>query len=104
MDIKNYFSQSQLSSLSKKDEIYDKIADYVEKLIESFSEGKDKQIFLQVINKSYLKYKNSITKGDENSMTELIIKMLMASIYSKFDFWFIFKHKYFLLNTLLILF
>ena len=66
MDIKNYFSQSQLSSLSKKDEIYDKIADYVEKLIESFSEGKDKQIFLQVINKSYLKYKNSITKGDEN--------------------------------------
>jgi len=39
---------------------------------------------LQVINESYLKYQNSITKDDDgNSIYELIIKLLMAMLISQ---------------------
>jgi len=74
----DYFSQSQLSSLSINDKTYDKIINHLDEFIKSLPEN-DKQILLQIINKSYLKYQNSITKEDEgNSIYELIIKLFIA--------------------------
>ena len=73
----DYFSQSQLSSLSINDKTYDKIINHLDEFIKSLPEN-DKQILLQVINKSYLKYQNSITKTDRNSIYELIIKLFIA--------------------------
>ena len=79
LDLLDYFSQSQLSSLSAKDETFGIIVDHLDEFIKSLPEEKDKQILLQVINKSYLKYQNSITNEDDgNSIYELIIKLLMA--------------------------
>jgi hypothetical protein len=79
LDLLDYFSQSQLSSLSDKDKTYNKIISHLEEFIKSLSEEKDKQILLQVINKSYLKYQNSITNEDDgNSIYESIIKLFMA--------------------------
>ena len=73
----DYFSQSQLSSLSINDKTYDKIINHLDEFIKSLPEN-DKQILLQVINKSYLKYRGSITKEDDgNSIYELIIKLFM---------------------------
>ena len=78
MDLLDYFSQSQLSSLSVNDETYNKIVDHLDELIKSLTEN-DIQVLLRVINKSYLKYHNSITNEvDGNSIYELIIKLLMA--------------------------
>jgi hypothetical protein len=80
MDLLDYFSQNQSSPLSIKDETYNKIGDHLDKFIESLPE-QDKQLLLQVINKSYFKYRDSITKEyDGNSITELNIKMLMAML------------------------
>jgi hypothetical protein len=80
LDFLDYFSQNQSSSpLSIKDETYNKIVDYLDKFIESLPE-QDKQILFQVINKSYLKYQDSIIKGNGNSIFELNIKMLMAML------------------------
>jgi len=73
----DYFSRSQLSSLSINDKTYDKIINHLDEFIKSLPEN-DKQILLQVINKSYLKYQNSITKTDRNSIYELIIKLFIA--------------------------
>jgi len=55
MDLLDYFSQSQFSSLSINDKTYDKIISHLNAFIESLPE-KDKQVLLQVTNKSYLKY------------------------------------------------
>ena len=78
INLLDYFSQNQSSPLSIKDETYNKIVDHLDKFKESLPE-QDKQILLQVINKSYLKYQNSITKEDEgNSIYELIIKLFIA--------------------------
>ena len=78
MDLLDYFSQSQFSSLSINDKTYDKIISHLNAFIESLPE-KDKQVLLQVTNKSYLKYRGSITKEDDgNSIYELIIKLFMA--------------------------
>ena len=64
--------------LDVKDGTYDKIVGDLNEFIKSLPEN-DKQILLQVINKSYLKYQNSITKEDEgNSIYELIIKLFIA--------------------------
>ena len=81
LDLLDYFSQNQSSSpLSVKDETYNKIVDYLDKFIESLPE-QDKQILLQVINKSYLKYQDSITKyHDGNSISELIIKLFVSML------------------------
>jgi len=74
----DYFSRSQLSSLSINDKTYDKIINHLDEFIKSLPEN-DKHTLLQVINKSYLKYQNSITKEDEgNSIYELIIKLFIA--------------------------
>ena len=73
----DYFSQSQLSSLSINDKTYDKIINHLDEFIKSLPEN-DKHTLLQVINKSYLKYQNSITKTDRNSIYELIIKLFIA--------------------------
>jgi hypothetical protein len=73
----DYFSQSQLSSLSINDKTYDKIISHLDEFIKSLPEN-DKHTLLQVINKSYLKYQNSITKTDRNSIYELIIKLFIA--------------------------
>ena len=74
----DYFSQSQFSSLSINDKTYDKIINHLDEFIKSLPEN-DKHTLLQVINKSYLKYQNSITKEDEgNSIYELIIKLFIA--------------------------
>jgi len=75
----DYFSQNQSSPLSIKDETYNKIVGHLDKFKESLSE-QDKQILLQVINKSYLKYQDSIIKGNGNSIFELNIKMLLATL------------------------
>ena len=75
----DYFSQNQSSPLSIKDETYNKIVDHLDKFKESLPE-QDKQILLQVINKSYLKYQDSIIKGNGNSIFELNIKMLLATL------------------------
>ena len=75
----DYFSQSQLSSLSINDKTYDKIINHLDEFIKSLPEN-DKQILLQVINKSHLKYQDSITKGNGNSIFELNIKMLLATL------------------------
>ena len=56
----DYFSRSQLSSLSINDKTYDKIINHLDEFIKSLPEN-DKHTLLQVINKSYLKYQNSIT-------------------------------------------
>ena len=77
MDLLDYFSQSQLSSLSINDKTYDKIINHLDEFIKSLPEN-DKHTLLQVINKSYLKYQNSITKTDRNSIYELIIKLFIA--------------------------
>jgi hypothetical protein len=76
LDLLDYFSQSQLLSLSIKDKTYDKIVDHLEEFIKNMPE-KDKQLLLQVINKSYLKYQDSI-KNNGNSISELNVKLLMA--------------------------
>jgi len=73
----DYFSQSQLSSLSINDKTYDKIINHLDEFIKSLPEN-DKHTLLQVINKSYLKYQNSITQTDRNSIYELIIKLFIA--------------------------
>jgi len=77
LDLFDYFSQSQLSSLSINDKTYDKIINHLDEFIKSLPEN-DKHTLLQVINKSYLKYQNSITKTDRNSIYELIIKLFIA--------------------------
>ena len=80
MDLLDYFSQNQSSSpLSVKDKTYNKIVDHLDKFIESLPE-QDKQILFQVINKSYLKYQDLIIKGNGNSIFELNIKMLLATL------------------------
>jgi hypothetical protein len=77
----DYFSQCQLSLLSVKDKTFEKIINHLDEFIKSLPEEKDKQILLQVINKSYLKYQDSITnKDDGNSIYELIIKLFMAML------------------------
>lgn len=78
MDLFDYFSQSESLSLSLKYKTYVKIIDHLNEFIKSFLEN-GKQILLQVINKSYLKYQNStINEVDGNSISELIIKLFMA--------------------------
>src|SRR6476659_6638779 len=78
LDLLDYFSQSPLSSLSVKDKNYNKIVGHLDEFIKSLQEN-DRQILLKVINKSYLKYQNSITNQvDGNSIYELIIKLFMA--------------------------
>ena len=79
MNLLDCFSQPQLSSLSAKGKTFDKIISHLDEFIKSLPEEKDKQLLLQVINKSYLKYQDSITnKDDGNSTSELIIKLFMA--------------------------
>jgi hypothetical protein len=80
LNLLDYFSQYQSSPLAVKDETYDKIISHLDEFIECLSEEKDKQILLQVINKSFLKYQDSITKGKGNSIFELNIKLLMAML------------------------
>ena len=82
LDLLDYCSQYQFSSISVKDKTFDKIVDNLDEFIKSLPE-KDKQLLLQVINKSYLKYQDSITKGEGNSITELNIKLLMAILISQ---------------------
>ena len=77
MDLFDYISQYQSSPLSIKDKTYDKIIGHLDEFIKTLPE-KDKQILLQVISKSYLKYQDSITKGNGNSIFELIKNLLMA--------------------------
>jgi hypothetical protein len=60
LDLLNYFSQPQLSSLHVKDKTYDKIIDHIDEFIKNIPEEKDKQLLLQKTNKSYLKYQESI--------------------------------------------
>jgi len=79
LDLLDYFAQSQLSSLFIKDKTYDKIVDHLDEFIKSLPE-KDKQLLMQTISKSYLKYQDSIIKGDGNSIWELNIKLLMAML------------------------
>jgi len=79
----DYFSQNQSSPLSIKDETYNKIVGHLDKFKESLPE-QDKQILLQVINKSYLKYQDSITnKDDGNSISGFNIKLLMAIVIAQ---------------------
>jgi hypothetical protein len=52
----------------------------LDEFIKNISEEKDKQLLLQIISKSYLKYQDSIIKGDGNSIWELNIKLLMAML------------------------
>jgi hypothetical protein len=81
LDLLDYFSQYKSSPSSVKDETYDKIIIHLDEFIESLSEEKDKQILLQVINKSFLKYQDSITNEDDgNSIHELIIKLFMVML------------------------
>jgi|tagenome__1003787_1003787.scaffolds.fasta_scaffold20912639_2 hypothetical protein len=82
MDLLDYISENQLSSESIKDKTYNKITSHLEEFIKSLPET-DKQLLLQNINKSYLKYQDSITKGDGNSITELNIKLLMSMLISQ---------------------
>jgi hypothetical protein len=77
LDLLDYFSRSQLSALSVKDETYDKIISHLDEFIKSLPK-EDKQLLLQNINKSYIKYQDSITKDEGNSITELNIKLLMT--------------------------
>ena len=79
MDLFDYFSQYQSLPLSIKDKTYDKIISHLYEFIKSLPE-KDKQILFQVIRKSYLKYQDSIIKGDGNSIFELNVKLLMAML------------------------
>jgi len=44
---------------------------------------KDKQFLMQIISKCYLKYYGSIIKDDENSITELNIKLLMTMLLNQ---------------------
>ena len=83
LDLLDYFSQSQLSSLSAKDETFGIIVDHLDEFIKSLPEEKDKQILLQVISKSYLKYQDSITKGNGNSIFEININLLMAMLIAQ---------------------
>jgi hypothetical protein len=76
----DYFSEYQsTSSLSIKDKTYDKLISHLDEFIKSLPEV-DKQILLQVISKSYLKYQDSITKGNGNSIFELNVHLLMAML------------------------
>jgi hypothetical protein len=75
LDLFDHFSQNQLSSLSIKDKTYDKIKSHLDEFIKSLPE-KDKQLLLQVISKSFLKFHYSI-KDNGNSISELNIKLLM---------------------------
>ena len=77
MDLFDYISQSESAPLSVKDKTYDKIISHLDEFIKSLPET-DKQLLLQVINKSYLKYQDSITKGNGNSIFELNINLLMT--------------------------
>ena len=43
----------------------------------------DKQIISQTIRKCYFKYQDSITKGEENLIFELNIKLLIAILISQ---------------------
>jgi hypothetical protein len=79
LDLLDYFSQYQSSSVSIKDKTYDKIISHLDEFIKSLPE-KDKQILLQVISKCYLKYQDSITKDAGNSIFEINIKLLMAML------------------------
>ena len=83
MDLYDYFSQSQSSPLSIKDKTYDKIISHLDGFIKSLPDEKDKQILLQVISKSYLKYQDSITKGNGNSIFEININLLMAMLIAQ---------------------
>jgi hypothetical protein len=76
LDLFDYFSQSQLSSLSVKDETYDKITDHLDEFLKNISE-KDNQLLIQTLRKCYLKYQDSI-KTNANSRLELITRMLMS--------------------------
>jgi hypothetical protein len=83
LDLYDYFSQNQSSPLSIKDETYNKIISQLDEFIKSLPEEKDKQILLQVISKSYLKYQDSITKGNGNSIFEININLLMAMLIAQ---------------------
>jgi hypothetical protein len=76
LDLFDYFSQSQLSSLSVKDETYDKITDHLDEFLKNMSE-KDNQLLIQTLRKCYLKYQDSI-KTNANSRLELNTRMLMS--------------------------
>jgi hypothetical protein len=78
MDLMDYFSQYQSSPLPVKDKTYDKIGDHLDEFMKNMPE-KDKQILLQVISKSYLKFQDSI-KNNGNSVFEFNIKLLMAML------------------------
>jgi hypothetical protein len=77
LDLFDYISENQSSSLSIKDKTYDKIISHLDEFIKSLPE-KDKQILLQVISKSYLKYHDSITKGNGNTIFEINTGLLMS--------------------------
>jgi hypothetical protein len=77
MDLLEYFAQYELSSyLSLKDKVYDKIVDHLDEFIKNMLE-KDKQMLIQIMSNCYFKYRDSITKDDNNSIMDLNIKMLM---------------------------
>jgi hypothetical protein len=80
LDLLDYISEYQSSSFSIKDKTYDKIVDHLDEFLKNTSEEKDKQLLLQITSKCYLKYQDSIIKGDGNSIWELNIKLLMAML------------------------
>jgi len=53
LDLLNYFSESQLSSLSIKDETYDKMINHLDEFIKSLSK-KDKQTALTSMHEQIL--------------------------------------------------
>jgi hypothetical protein len=79
LDLYLYISEKQSSSLSVKDETYNKIVDHLDEFIKNLPQI-DKQLLMQTISKCYFKYQNSITKDDKNSITELNIRLLMAML------------------------
>ena len=76
----DYFSEYQSSSLYIKDKTYDKLIGHLDEFVKSLPEEKDKQLLIKTISKCYLKYQDSLIKGDGNSIWELIIKLLMAML------------------------
>jgi hypothetical protein len=76
LDLLDHFSQSQLSSLSVKDETYDKIVNHLDESIKNLTQ-EDKQLISQTLSKCYFKYQDSI-KAKGTSGFELKMGLLMA--------------------------
>jgi hypothetical protein len=74
-----FYSQYQSSPLFIKDKTYNKIISHLDEFINGISE-KDKQILLQTNSKCYLKYEDLIIKGNQNSISELNITLLMTTL------------------------